>query len=234
MIEHYLVPIGSTWWLGGWIILSIYLTVALGVGSQIAYASRANFEKVWGLLILVFMLYTHLHQVIEGRWFLSDSLPLQLCDVSRILAVLLLLFRQKWAFPLLFFWGMVGGFHAILTPESPLGGDTFFLVEYYISHASIIVVPMYMIFVNGYQLHKWSWLKAFGWNQLIIAPIMLINYLFDGNYMFLASPPKVDNPFVVGEFPYHIIGFEAAAIIHYLLLVMLFYTKIEKVKLVRA
>jgi uncharacterized membrane protein YwaF len=41
--------------------------------------------------------------------------------------------------------------------------------------------------------------------------------------MFLVAPPVAENPFVVGEWPYYILGFEAAALLHYGVLRLIFF-----------
>jgi hypothetical protein len=73
-------------------------------------------------------------------------------------------------------------------------------------------------------------------------PIGLTNYLTGGNYMFLCSPPKVENPMIIGEwvegmrvcvdgsfnaFPVYLVGFVVAGAAHYLLLTGLFWRSIR-------
>jgi uncharacterized membrane protein YwaF len=44
------------------------------------------------------------------------------------------------------------------------------------------------------------------------------NYLIGSNYMFLCERPLVDNPLIIGKWPWYIISFEVAAIVHFLLI----------------
>ena len=46
----------------------------------------------------------------------------------------------------------------------------------------------------------------------------LINWLLGANYMFLSAPPSVDNPLVMGEWPWHILGFEIIALTFFALM----------------
>ena len=48
---------------------------------------------------------------------------------------------------------------------------------------------------------------------------MPFNFYIGGNYMYLAQPPQVENPLVIGPWPYYIIGFEVFVV---LLLVLLY------------
>jgi hypothetical integral membrane protein (TIGR02206 family) len=226
MEPHHVVPFGSPWWWGGWLIFAVYGAVVFWIGRSTPKADRERFERMWGWVILGFFAFGQLVQVLDGTWSLQESLPLHLCWFSRFLAFLYLTFRQKWALVPLFFWGIVGGFHSLMTPESTLGGSSFMLVEYYFSHAGIILVPLYTVFVGGWRIPNNGWLHAFLWNNILLLPIYGIDLAVGGNYMYLVSKPQVDNPFVVGDWPYYILGFEAAALLHYGVLRLLFFNYI--------
>jgi len=223
MEPHHVVPFGSPWWWGGWLIFAVYGVVVFWIGRNTPKPDRERFERMWGWVILGFFAFGQLVQVLDGTWSLQESLPLHLCWFSRFLAFLYLTLRQKWALVPLFFWGIVGGFHSMMTPESTLGGSSFMLVEYYFSHAGIILVPLYTVFVGGWRIPKNGWFHAFLWNNILLLPIYGIDLAVGGNYMYLVSKPQVDNPFVVGEWPYYILGFEAAALLHYGALRLVFF-----------
>jgi hypothetical integral membrane protein (TIGR02206 family) len=226
MEPHHVVPFGSPWWWGGWLIFAAYGAVVFWIGRTTPKPDRERFERMWGWVILGFFAFGQLVQVLDGTWSLQESLPLHLCWFSRFLAFLYLTFRQKWALVPLFFWGIVGGFHSLMTPESTLGGSSFMLMEYYFSHAGIILVPLYTVFVGGWRIPKNGWLHAFLWNNILLLPIYGIDLAVGGNYMYLVSKPQVDNPFVVGDWPYYILGFEAAALLHYGVLRLVFFNYI--------
>ena len=227
MENHFLVSFGSAWWWAGWLILAVYFTTVFLIGRSLKEKARLSFEKTWGLLIAGALLYTQAYQFLNGSWSVSESLPSHLCGFSGLLSIALLYFRKKWAFVPLFFWGIVGGFHSLMTPESTLGGDSFFLIEYYFSHASIMVVPVYHVFVNGVRIPRKGWLTAFLLNNALLPIVFIINHFTGGNYMYLTERPLVDNPFVVGEWPWYIVGFELAGILQYGILRLLFWNKLE-------
>ena len=37
---------------------------------------------------------------------------------------------------------------------------------------------------------------------------MPLNFQIDSNYMYIAYPPKVNNPLIIGEWPYYILFWE--------------------------
>ncbi len=222
LAQHHIIQPGTSWWWAGWGILLLQVVIALQIGKNTTAAGRKRFEQAWGLALLLVFVGMNSYRINEGVWNISDSLPLQMCGMSHLLAIAALLFRQKWAFLPLLFWGLAGGLHSFLTPEVTLGGDAFFISEYYVSHASIIAAPLYLIWINGQRINRWSWLKALWWNNLILIPIGLVNVLLGANYMYLSTKPLANNPFVMGDWPWYILGFEFAAVLHYIVLSYLF------------
>ncbi len=53
--------------------------------------------------------------------------------------------------------------------------------------------------------HKFILPTVFG---NLLAIIMPINFLLDSNYMYVNAPPQVDNPLVIGDWPYYILLWE--------------------------
>lgn len=98
LAQHHLINPGSSWWWGGIGILFLQITIALQIGKKTDDTGRALFEKGWGLLLLVIFIGMNVYRLLNGEWRISDSLPLQMCGISHLLAIAALLFRQKWAF----------------------------------------------------------------------------------------------------------------------------------------
>ena len=60
---------------------------------------------------------------------------------------------------------------------------------------------------------------------MFVGYIMPFNFYVGGNYMYLAEPPQVKNPLVIGEWPYYVLWFEVFMIV--LLLVLFYSSKIR-------
>jgi uncharacterized membrane protein YwaF len=65
------------------------------------------------------------------------------------------------------------------------------------------------------KLRKNSWLKVWLFTQPVLAFVGIANYLTGGNYMYLSERPIADNPFIMGEWPWYIIGLEFAGLLHF-------------------
>ncbi len=222
-MDHYIVaPLSSEWFAGWGVLLGLGFLAIFILPRKIAPQSHRRFEIVWGVLLI---LSTSLEQITlmrEGLWNMVYSLPLQLCSLSGLLVIFTLLTRNKWTYLFSLFWGISGGLHSFLTPEMTLGGEGLFFWTYHFWHASIIIAPLYFFLIQQWGVPKRSFLLVWGSTHLVWIAVGLIDWSLGANYMYVLAPPAVDNPFVQGVFPYHLIWFEIAGILHFGLLALLF------------
>jgi len=154
MTEHAVYTIGSPAWWSGIAIFVAYAAVVIGAARWLKGEGLKTFERVWGIALAALLLAKHVYLHQSGLWSVHENLELHLCGFSRILSIVLLISGARWAFYPLFFWGIVGGFHSLLTPELT-GGDTpFMYAEYYIVHGGIIIIPLYFVWVREGARHQ--------------------------------------------------------------------------------
>ena len=75
-----------------------------------------------------------------------------------------------------------------------------------------------------------SWLKIFISSQILLPFIVFINWIFNANYMYLCTKPIVNNPFLIGEWPWYILGIELAALLHFFIVYLPFAYLYRQVK----
>lgn len=94
--------------------------------------SHKRFAQIIGVLLLLNIIIENVYSWYLGTWTLDNNLPLQLCSISGILSGLMLLnYQYKWA-ELLYYWGLTGGIHSLLTPRIyPWYGRIFLLWLFY-------------------------------------------------------------------------------------------------------
>lgn len=214
-LPHFLVPVGSTtWWVGiAFTVLLVFAALRLPLFAPTSI--RRKVEWVWSILLLISIGMEHSIMLENDWWSVRWSLPFHMCSLSGLFTIIALTTRNSIAFHFAAFWGISGGIHSVLTPEMTLGGEGLLSLTYYFWHASIIAAPLYL-----FRWRKIPLMRRATWIIWILTqPALLfvagLNYWVDGNYMFLFAPPEVDNPFVTGPFPYHLIGFELAGILHF-------------------
>ena len=109
-----------------------------------------------------------------------------------------------------------------MTPEFTIGTDDLLFYEYYLSHGGIILSSIYLTWILKMRPRKGSWWKIFLWSQLLVPIIGLVNLVLNANYMYLCVKPIVKNPFLIGDWPWYILGLEFAAIIHFFIIYLPF------------
>ena len=224
-MDHVVIsPFGFEWFF--WNILTLFfilLLVLIPLNKSDKF--KSNFTTFFALLMTFEYVFIQSYFVYKGIWTPQDSLPFHLCRLMLFNTIILLFSRNQIAFELLLFIGMVGGFHSLMTPELTHGSDLVLLIDYFLVHGGLIAAPLYCIFVLGMRPRKMAWLKSFFYLQFFVVAVAIIDYFLGANYMYLAVKPEVNNPFLIGDWPYYIIGLELATLLHAFLVYIPFYLK---------
>jgi uncharacterized membrane protein YwaF len=81
-------------------------------------------------------------------------------------------------------------------------------------HGSLILVPLYLMFVMNYKLRILSWWSTFLRAQILVVIVFLLNLILGTNYMFLLSKPLVNNPLILGDWPFYILFVQLIGFLH--------------------
>ncbi len=174
MIPHETIEIFSLlWWQSNVVSIGTILSLLI-LGKWFNAENRERLAKVIGTILIIRAIGIHFYWDYLGIWTIESSLPLHLCGLSAILSGIILFWRKQWAYECLYFWGIPGAFHSLLTPEFTVGTNEFLFYEYYLSHGGIILSTIYLTLVLGMSPWKGSSWKVFIWSQLLIP----INWLY--------------------------------------------------------
>jgi hypothetical integral membrane protein (TIGR02206 family) len=222
-MENHVVmePLTPLWWICVGTVVGI-ITLLVSLPFFFAWARHKYYSRTIALFLIFNLLIENGYAIWLGSWSVKNNLPLHLCGISNIIGMMLL-YRFHGALAQVFFYfGLTGGIHSMLTPEFDLGDQGFFFYSYFITHGSLLLVCTYMIIHHGFRPERNSWLKTFVVIQFIALLIGLFNWGTGANYMFLSSPPIVDNPLIIGNWPWYILVFEVLAISHFFIFYKLF------------
>ena len=126
-----------------------------------------------------------------------------------ICCVLPFIKKKEKLFEFVYYTGIIGGVMAILTPQmNYFDGTIRYYLNFYVSHSLIIALPIFMFLHLDMKLPRLSWFKLWINLNILMAIIMPINFLLGSNYMYVNAPPEVDNPLVIGDWPYYILLWE--------------------------
>lgn len=194
----------SVWWIGllSSIFTIIVILVALkGKSNQVKSYSSYLFALLFSLMYVI----TNVISIKNNTWNLLQNLPFQICYISFIIGVIVLINKKQWMFEWMVFIATIGGLYAILTPVLTIGTSAWFYFEFYFLHTSIIFVPLYLHNIHNMRCRFDSWWKTLLRVQIPIVLLLIFNSFTGANYMFLIEKPNVNNIFLIGEWPYYVI-----------------------------
>ena len=222
MIPHETLEIFShLWWQSNCITFTLIASF-LFLGRLAKPENREKLAKFIGVVLIIRTIGVHFYWDYLGIWEIESSLPLHLCGLAAILSGVVLFWRKQLAYECLYFWGLPGAFHSLMTPEFTIGTDGLLFYEYYLSHGGIILSAICLTWILGMRPRKGSWWKVFLQSQFLVPIIGFVNWSLDANYMYLCVKPIAKNSFLIGDWPWYLLGIEFAAIIHFIIIYLPF------------
>ena len=218
-VEHWAPEIGGQFWWNGVFFVLLFVPLMIFVGKKLSEDYRNYMLYGMGIYQLGVKFGSQISYVLSDNYILATNLPLQLCSISGILAGVVVFYRKQILLEFLYFFCIVGFIHSILTPQFTGGTSTWNIFDYYVGHSMLFIVPIFLMMFYGFRLRKNAWWTSFIYLQLIVVIVSQANVIIgnNANYMYLAEAPIADNIFILQD-PYHILGFELAALAHFYLL----------------
>ncbi|MEH7073413.1 YwaF family protein [Neobacillus drentensis] len=198
------------------VIISILILGAIIIflkGNQLKSMQTRGLEIGIAISLIIIELTYHFWMIINGSWNVSHAIPLELCSLSLILTVILLLTKKKIIYEILLFTALLGATQALITPSLNYDFPHFRFFHFFYTHLMEIWVPLYFTWTKGYRPTIWSVLKLCIFLNVLMPIIMMINKLVDGNYMFLSHKPDSASLLdILGPFPWYILSLEGLLI----------------------
>lgn len=226
-MNSYIIDVLSFEWIRNTLFSIAFVLLFLLVGRFSSREFNLKFAKGVSILLMFLLVGEQLRALNNGDWMLVKNLPLHLCSISQMITCLILFIPKKqYLFEFLFFAGIIGGFQSIYTPQINFyNGGIYHYLEYYVAHLIIISMPIFMMNYLGNQLRKNAWIKSILLLNILVVIIMPLNAVLGSNYMYLNHKPLVDNPFVIGDWPYYVVILEAFALLLFFITFKLFTYK---------
>ena len=215
-VEHWAPEIGGQFWWNGVFFVLLFVPLMIFVGKKLSEEYRNYMLYGMGIYQLGVKFGSQISYVLSDNYILATNLQLKICSISGILARVVVFYRKQILLEFLYFFGIVGFIHSILTPEFTGGTSTWNIFDYYVGHSMLFIVPIFLMMFYGFRLRKNAWWTSFIYLQFIVVIVSQANAIIGNgaNYMYLAEAPIADNIFILLD-PYHIIGFELDALAHF-------------------
>lgn len=124
---------------------------------------------------------------LEGR--IWEALPLHLCGISAVCAVVLALRPRAWLLDFLWYLGMPGALMALLFPAPAVSRYQLAMnASYAVTHAMILLIPGFLM-VAGMRPAKGKALRMAMLLDVIALPVYAVNRALHTDFLFLMAPP---------------------------------------------
>ena len=162
---------------------------------DIKWKKPKGMNAVWVKKLRLYMAYalcislgtTAAILLLEGRW--KEALPLHLCGLSAVLAVLSAIRPRVWMLDFLWYLGMPGALLALVFPAPAVSRFHFAMnLSYAVTHLLILIIPLVLI-VQGLRPGRGKAAAMMLRLNLIALPVFAVNRLLETDYLFLAAPP---------------------------------------------
>lgn len=187
------------------VLLAVGCVVLGSVGvRQRGSADEQRFRQSFAILIPVFTVPMQVLQLLPGDFTMGTSLPLQVCDLSWMVAVYALWTRDARAIALLYFWGLTLTVQAAVTPSLD---QTFPDPRYFMfwgMHFLTIWSAVYLVCLAGgpgWRGYRFTLVCTAVWAALVL----VFNTLTDTNYGYLSRKPDTSSLLdVLGPWPLYV------------------------------
>lgn len=180
-------------------------------------------ERFFALTLFIMDGCYYIWLVQTGRWDWGNSLPLELCSISLIITIVLLWTGKKMLYSFVFFAGIGGAIQAVATPVLDLNFPHFRFFHFFYTHFGIILTALYFTWVRGYKPTFKGVIQTMITLNVLLPFLFVINFLVEGNYMFLQEKPRGGSLLdFLGPYPWYILSLELVAFIVFSCLWLLF------------
>lgn len=211
------------WWQTSGLTFLLIPVILWILFRQTAHNDRIRLFMGFNLLYFSLTLLPY-HLWFESGFEARFGLPFHLCRIAAWVVIIALFTRKQWAYEAALFLAIMGGFNALFTPQYTQGTFWYFVLEFYWSHALLIISPLFLTFNYGMRPRKWAWLRAFLLINVFAFVVYWINVKLGTNYMFLVEAPKAKSPFLfTKEWPDYIFGMELGVLLFFLVIYTPFY-----------
>jgi hypothetical integral membrane protein (TIGR02206 family) len=155
----------------------------------------------------------------EGALTLQVLLPLQLCDVARLLAMGALLAPDRRLVGPLYFFTFAGTAPALLTPDVAHAFPASDFVLLFVPHGLTVLATAVLVWGFRVVPSPGAWWRSWGLLNVLAAVAGVVNGTLGTNFLFLASKPPSPSPFDwFGPWPWYILTLEGVMLSVFFLL----------------
>lgn len=160
---------------------------------------------------------------------ITDDLPFHLCHFVSFLIPIMLYYKQRALFGILYFWTMAAVLQALITPSLDQAWPHFIYVRYWLMHAVPVIFVLYAIIVFRFKPNWKDFVFAVIATQLYFFSMHLVNWVLNSNYVYTMRKPEHDTLLnYLGDWPWYIVYGELLMFAFYLVVLIPFLFQSKK------
>jgi hypothetical integral membrane protein (TIGR02206 family) len=186
-------------------VVVIPLVVLLGRRVR-GTAAEERSRRVFAVGIVATAVPLQVLQLLPSDWDFATSLPLQLCDLAWMVAVVGLWTRAPWAAALTYFWGLTLTTQAMLTPALVMDFPHPRYVGFWVMHLLVVWAAIYLTAGLGIRPTWRLYGLTVALTAVWVAVVMTFNTAFDTNYGYLNAKPGTGSALdLLGPWPWYVV-----------------------------
>lgn len=195
------------WFIGGGFLGILALTMVS------AFLPKYKFAQFSAIVILLIKLAELSYRHIYVGEPIYSLLPLHMCNLTLIIAILTMLTKSQKLFQLTYYW-CLGALFAVITPDIKYSFPHPLTLSFYITHFYLLFAAIYGILFFNFKPTFKGWVNAFITLNIFAFIIFFINKKLGTNYLYVNRIPNFSSPLdYFGQWPYYIIVVEVIYLI---------------------
>jgi hypothetical integral membrane protein (TIGR02206 family) len=193
------------------VIFVVGAVVLVAIGRRQSEAQARVLGRVLAVLLVVALIVAMAYKI--ARFDIQTSVPLQLCDITEMVAAYALWSQRHWAFALTYFWGLFLSSQALITPDigTPAEGAPDFphhlFITFFALHVLVVWAAIYLTWGQRmrprWRDYRFAAIVALAWVVFTLA----FNVVFDTNYGYLnRKPPTASVLDFLGPWPMYLLA----------------------------
>lgn len=190
------------------LLLLVGATLLVWSGRSHPRSSAARrLGKALALAILLLTLPLQILYFTPAYWSLQRTLPLNLCDLAWMVAVIALWTHRRWAVALTYYWGLTLTTQAVLTPDlaQDFPGPVFLL--FWATHLLIVWAAVYLTWGLRLTPDWHSYRTAIVATAVWAVAAFAFNQVAGTNYGYLDAKPATGSILdLLGPWPWYVVA----------------------------
>lgn len=210
------------------VVFSLLLIIGIPILSKKYLSEKGQFTvgKIIGVCIFLSYFAMTALKIAGGVFDIKTDLPLQLCQFSNLLIILVLNYRKYLWFEILYCWAFAGMLQATITPDLQYEYPHFLYFRYWIGHPGMLLAIVYASYVYEMRPHPKSILKAMLALNVFFVFVVAVNLLLGSNYFFVCHKPLTPSILdYMGPWPWYLLSCELLALANFSLAYLPFWVK---------